>query len=327
MVDFIGNELITARINHALKSGRLPHALIFAGPDGVGKKRLALELAKCLNCGSRPMPCGVLDACAACPSCKKIAANLHPDVRFFGPEENYIRIDQMRQLCNDVYLRPFEARKRVFVIDQAERMNVEAAHSILKTLEEPPDTVTLILITTNVDALLPTIRSRCHLFQFNVIKASLIEERLRGKVSDEDARLAAKLAQGSVSKAVALDLTEYRKLRKEVFLAVKDLISLKDLHHSTKMAQDLSKDKKGVEAWLRLIYLLLRDLIVLKHSEDHRLLINSDITVSLRNLATLMSLDQLYSAVEGVVETQRALEKNANRQLALEVLLLKLMRM
>ncbi len=327
---FVGNEHVSIQISRAVVHDQLPHALIFGGPDGVGKKLLATELAKYLNCQLRPSaeePSRFLYGCDTCSSCKKISAGTHPDVRIISPEETYIRIDQMRQIRSELNLRPFEGRERVYIIDQAEKLNLEASNSILKTLEEPPENVIIILVSVNPNALLPTIRSRCQLYKFSPIGLSDMIAVLKSEkgLSTEDAEIAAKLAQGSIGKAVSLDILDFRKSRKEIFLALRNLLKSRDVVHSSKLAQMLSKEKKLVETWLSLIFLLLRDMLVLKYSKDRRVLVNFDIANILHNLSSEIDPSNLSSFVESVKEAQRAIDKNANRQLTLEILFLNLM--
>jgi DNA polymerase-3 subunit delta' len=135
--------------------------MLFAGVAGIGKLTLAQFIAKASNCVQLQN-----DFCNSCPSCQRISENAHPDVKSVAPDGQFIKIDQMRSVSREVFFKPFEGRRRVFIIDEAEKFRDESANSILKTLEEPPDTSILILVTSRPNDLLPTIRSRCQMYRF-----------------------------------------------------------------------------------------------------------------------------------------------------------------
>src|SRR5512147_2712974 len=188
---FVGNRRVVEILRHAVDQGRLPHALIFAGPAGIGKRTLALLLAQRVNC-LQPTNS---DACNNCTSCRKIAGAMHPDVRVIEKDGAYIKIDQLRELINEIAYQPFEGHYRVAILDGAEQMRAEAANCLLKTLEEPASRSILILVTPKPYLLLGTIRSRARMLQFGLIEEAEIEAFLtsRGGRSPEDARLAAVL--------------------------------------------------------------------------------------------------------------------------------------
>ncbi|MCH7479331.1 MAG: DNA polymerase III subunit delta' [SAR324 cluster bacterium] len=154
--DIQGQERVIATLRRMIAGGRIPSALLFAGPHNVGKRSTALALAKALNC-----PEGQGEACGQCPTCRKIGQGVHPDVLLVEPEGQFIRIDQVREVVGSLALNPFEAKKRVVVVAEAERMNPQAAHAFLKTLEEPPADTLIVLCATGAAQLLETIVSRC----------------------------------------------------------------------------------------------------------------------------------------------------------------------
>src|SRR5712691_10837903 len=188
----IGNDEVKESLRHLLVSGRVPGSLLFTGEQGIGKKLFALELAKAFNCRNRR---GV-EACDECSSCKRIWRSTfppftsdddnrermiwseHTDVAMARPFKNIIRVKVMRELEREANFRPFEGVARVFVVEDADTMNEQAANALLKTLEEPPPTSHLILTTSNPTALLPTIRSRCQTIRFAPIPHEQIEKFL-----------------------------------------------------------------------------------------------------------------------------------------------------
>src|SRR5882762_9944579 len=231
----IGNEEVKDALRHLLASGRLPGSLLFTGEMGIGKKLFALELAKALNCRQR---IGV-EACDECSSCKRISRSTfppftsdddnkermiwseHADVAMVRPHKQIIRVKPMRELEREANFRPFEGVARVFIVEDADYMNDQAANALLKTLEEPPATSHLILTTTNPMALLATIRSRCQIIRFAPIPLAQIEKFLieEKAISAGDAALLARTSQGSLGRACASDLDDYRE-RREAMLAV-----------------------------------------------------------------------------------------------------------
>ncbi|MBI1745298.1 MAG: DNA polymerase III subunit delta' [Acidobacteria bacterium] len=322
--DIIGNDSAKIRLQAALQHGHLAHALLLAGPEGVGKKRVALELAKRLNC-QKPVSA---EPCDACSSCRRIPQNLHPDVQVIAPTESvYIRIEQARYLRTEAYFRPLEGRRRVFIIDEADRMNKEAANAILKTLEEPPETTVIILITASPQALLPTIRSRCQLLPFSPLPLASISAWLQaqGKYAKAtDAELTARLSLGSIGRALDIDLPAYKELRNEAFLAAENVVILKSFVEINKSALASGKDRKAFEAYLSVLLLLLRDTLVFKHLNTMDLVVNCDMRDALKRLAGKAPFELLSAFIDRLNQVRSALDRNINRQMALEALLLDL---
>ena len=235
---FIGNAQMVEILKRAILQDRLPHAMIFAGPAGVGKCTLALLIAQRLNClspvadsacghcsackrimavlESRYLSCETLKEglCGSCRSCQ-VRTKRHPDVRLIEPEKSVISIDQVRDLIDEVAFQPAEARYRVVILDPAGEMQAAAQNSLLKTLEEPASRTVIILITANPYTLLQTIRSRSRMLQFGEIPQDRIERHLiqqEGRAVEE-ARLAAAISGGSMAAALAVNTEEYRDIR------------------------------------------------------------------------------------------------------------------
>lgn len=189
--EFLGNAAVVQTLQKQLAEDRLPHSLLFAGLRGIGKRTLADFVSLAVNCVEQRY-----DFCGRCSSCRKILAKAHADVKHFEPEGQFIKIDQMRELSREAFFRPFEGRMRVFIIDEAERMNLESANSILKTLEEPPPSSLLILVSNRPNELLGTIRSRCQIYRFAPVPprdiASLLEKQ--GRHSEDERRLLSRIS-------------------------------------------------------------------------------------------------------------------------------------
>ncbi len=199
-----GNERIKTLLKRAVSDGRIGQGIIMAGPQGVGKRRFALALAQALNC-ERPVEG---DACGECVPCRRVASGEHTDVETISPDGQFIKIDQMRDMARQAQYRPYESRRRVYIIDDADRLREQAANSILKTLEEPPETTMLVLVTSKPYMLLETIRSRCQMLSFAPLSTRELEDYLNAnyKRPAEETRLLARLARGSIGRALEIDL-------------------------------------------------------------------------------------------------------------------------
>ena len=321
MRSFLGNPRVVQILQRALAQDRLPHALIFAGPAGIGKRALAVLLAQRLNCFS---PQGE-DACGLCPSCQKILAFSHPDVRIVTPEGAVIRIEQIRELIGEIAFQPFEGKYRVVILDPAEQMKPETHHSLLKTLEEPVSRTFLILVTTNPYALLLTIRSRCRMLQFGRIPQQQIEEYLakEGR-SKEEARLAADFCDGSLAAALSFDAKELSRQREQALGFVKLLLGRRGFTEISQSAAVVTKDKDGFPLWIDSVSALFKDLYFAQVAPDR--IAQKDLAEEIRSLAVSASHAQVLSCIEGMNKLRRSLQQNVNRQIALESLYLSVVR-
>jgi len=328
----IGNDRIKTLLTRAVAEGRIGQSLLMAGPRGVGKYRFAVALAQALNCEQVKMG----EACGDCIPCRKIARNEHADVRAILRESRdlsfkkdtksqFIKVDQVRELAQQAQFRPYEGRRRVFIIDDAEWLRHEAANSLLKTLEEPPDTTLIILITEKPFSLLDTIRSRCLMLSFAPLSVAEIEQHLRMMLtSSEEARLRARLAGGSIGRAIEIDLAAYREMRNLLLELVETLAVSRDSIRLLSAAEYLGRklDKDEFEKHLDALMVLLGDLFHLKLGESKGSLINEDIVERLARVAEALAIEQINEWTDRIEEVFRALPRNVNRQLAMEALLI-----
>lgn len=298
----------------------MAHAYLFAGPPQIGKTRLARTLSQALNCEQPDPPCG------GCPSCRKIEAGVHPDVRLIEGEGagGSIRIEQVRALQRDAVLSPYEGRRRVFVLRRMDLATVEAANCLLKTLEEPPQLVTLILTAVEADLLPSTVVSRCQRLDLRPVARQEIEAALRARdLPAGKARLLARLSGGRVG--WAFQAAEDQAVLDRRRQGLEDLAGLlaagrvERLEYAHKAGRDPDACRDLVELWAT----WWRDLMTLRGlGEDH--LLNVDGAGGLRSWAEQASVSSARSILAALQATAAQLQANVNPRLAMEGLLLQL---
>lgn len=317
----IGNETVKQALRTALATGRLSQALLFSGPSGVGKRQFALTLAKVLNCHAPSDN----DCCDRCPPCRQIERGEFLDVMLIEPETHVLKIDQIRRLVEYALHKPFQGRARVFLLDPADAMNDQAANALLKTLEEPPPTSFFILLTSRPHQLLPTIRSRCQHYRFQPLTVREVEEFLRQRFHrpDSEIRLLARLAQGQIGRALAIDLSAYEAMRREMI----EILTLLASGNRTRLigaAEYLGRRLTREECEERLDVLtgLLVDLVRLMEKAETSSVINSDIADRLLRLAEKLGRERIIRLTERIAKFRNDLRRNIHRQIALENLFL-----
>jgi DNA polymerase III subunit delta' len=323
----VGNQRNKEILQRLLKNGRVNSTLIFAGPDGVGKRQFALAFAKAANCQKAPASAYASDGCDECSVCRRINAGGYGDVTVVRPDGQFIKIAQTREMAEEVYFRPREGRQRFFIIDEADRLREEAANSLLKTLEEPPPTSTIILLTARPDALLSTIRSRAQRLNFAALSVAEMEKYLAENYPRPaaDTALLARVTEGRVGQATAFDLSVYRQERRTLIELLELLAAGDDRHRLLKAAEYLGKkEREDFEKELALISSLLRDLFRLAAGRGADSIVNIDSVDRLAPLAQKVGLRRLMSWVEKFDQLRARLRININRQIATEAALLAL---
>jgi DNA polymerase-3 subunit delta' len=320
--DIVGHGWAVALLRRRLAESRVSHAYLFTGPPQIGKTLLARTLAQALNCPEPDPPCG------HCPSCRRIASGSHPDVRIIKGEGagDSIKIDQVRALQREAALFPYEGRKRVFILRRMDLASTEAANSLLKTLEEPPGHVVLILTAADVDALPPTVASRCQRLDLRPLGRGRIETALRERGVDGDqARLLAGLSAGRIGWAIdasrepALLSRRQRELDQLVRLLPAGRVERLTL------AQSLGRDPRTSREMLELWAAWWRDLLLLSGRGDGPV-VNVDRLAELRSLARPERLGEVWATLQALQNAAAQIEDNVSPRLALEGLLLKLPR-
>lgn len=334
-----GNEPSKHLLRRMLEEGRVPGALLFSGEEGIGKKLFALELAKALNCRSRV---GV-DGCGVCSVCKRISTinfpgsddpdekrkifwTDHADVGFLEPPTRMFHVKQMRELEREANFRPYEGNARVFLIDDADKLNDQSANALLKTLEEPPRTSNIVLITSRPAVLLPTIRSRCQQVRFSPLTTAEIERYLLDNklANAADARLSARCAAGSIGRALSDDIASY-KSRREAMLSVLEALALTgDRSRLLRAAEGLNdaRNKDDYEANLELLETLIRDAMLVAVDADEKQVVNADVLPQLEELARGIPSKRAAEWITKIEEVREQLTVNINRKPATDALFL-----
>ena len=335
--NLIGNEDTKALLQRLAANKRVPQSMLFAGPEGVGKKLFAFELARLLLC-----PDGGCDKCSVCtrigvfdiPKPEKgedfdaVFLSDHPDVGMVVPYKRNLRVGAIRELEREAHFRPFEAEKRVFIINDAEKMNDSSANALLKTLEEPPATTYLILITSRPDALLQTIRSRCQMIRFAPVGVVDIEKHIAstGKFSPDDASLAARVSGGSVGKAMALDIPWFRQTRDSIVEVIRAALISGNISSMLQTSEQINdaKNKDRYEETITILETIVRDVFALAKSPDAATIANSDIAAELVRLSTEATTSTIERWIAEIEELQFNYLVNINRKVATDGLFVKM---
>ncbi len=327
------SNLITGRLGPGrilaalVRRNAIPHAILFTGLPGVGKRATAEQFAKACNCADPPSPPGgdglASLFCDQCRSCRKIRSASHPDILTIQPSGSLIRINQIRDLCDALSLKPFEARTRVVVISDANTMNPSAANALLKVLEEPPDRTILVLTAEKASDLLPTVISRCRKIRFAPASREHLAARLMETegVNREEARILAILANGSHDRAAAMHRAGWLGRRAWLLERVASLGAQSPAGRLA-FAATLSRDPGAIPDSLEILMSWHRDLLVRAAAPEK--VINRDVMDQLDAASRGASVAGALAAIEAIHAAGRDIEANGNTRLCLETLTMKI---
>jgi DNA polymerase-3 subunit delta' len=370
--DFLGNSTTVTRLRESIGAGRFPQSLILAGPRGAGKYTLALMLAKAVNCLQPTESDGLPDFCGVCSNCTRISGSTnleervaeavaareqmrdtdkretriliqtHPDVLVIPPDppQLLIKLGQVRQAIHVAYYRPPVEARRAFTIFTSSAFMKEAANSLLKVLEEPPEYTSLVLLTENPQELLPTIRSRAVVHRLGAIPSTDLEALLaqrRPQLKAQERALTARLAEGAVGRALTLDLSVYLASRQDALVLLRTALRESDysqLFHATESYRAGADGQEKTLNLLRALSSLIEDLLLIVAGTP-RLIRNLDIEAELTRLSQEISLgaqaygqipslesslDWIDSAARALVQVEQGMRRNLLRSLSLDAM-------
>ena len=341
----VGHRRVSALLSRAIARGTLPPTLLFAGPAGVGKWRAALTTAQALNCLTPVRPSEdaagddgaerlAIDACGTCRACERIARGVHVDVLMVTPDEKAsIKIDVIRDVLSRTSYRPFEGRRRVVLIREAETLETASQNALLKSLEEPPPATVFILTTSVPGALLPTVRSRAMTLRFGRLPAAAVAAVLGRdhEYSDAEARALAALADGSIGQALALGAADLSILRETALQLLQQAAARGDAQGRLQAASVVvggpskkERPREDLAVIFRLAASMLRDMEAINSGADAGLLANPIVAADLRALARRYGGDRARDAFGAVDRALFALERNAGAKVVAEWLSLQL---
>ena len=314
----LGHDRQKEILSRALANGRVAHAYLFSGPDGIGKRLMALALARAIVCHEQR-------GCGNCQACRKIDHQNHPDLHILEPDGKSIKIEQVRALQRDLNLKPLESPRKICLIEQADAMTVGAANALLKTLEEPRGDTLLILLSAQPNRLLETIRSRCQAMPFTRHPNSRIQAELEKQLGIEstESHILAALSEGSFKKAFGKDRELYLEQRRELLKTLTGLSSGSILP-ILDFAEQLAADKTILPDILEIFQAFYRDVLMTLQGRSDEKLVNLDLREKIHRVSARENVATILVKLEALIEVRRQLDRNVNRQLAMEVLLLKL---
>ena len=319
--DILGHEQIIAHLQNAIEEDKVSHAYIFNGPEASGKMMLAEAFAMALQCegeGKRP--------CLECRSCRQAADHNQPDIIYVSHEKpNTIGVDDIRtQINNDIDIKPYSSRYKVYIVDEAQKMNQPAQTALLKTIEEPPAYAIILLLTTNADSFLQTILSRCITLNLKAVKEDKIKEYLMKhyQIPDYQADICAAFSQGNVGKAIQLASSEeFGELKASVLQLMKRLEDI-DLYEMTGAVKQIAEYKLSVNDYFDLMMIWFRDVLYLKATNDVDGLIFKDEVYDIKKQAAKRSYQGIETILEALEKAKIRLNANVNFDLVIELLLL-----
>ena len=319
--DILGHEQIIEHLQNAIKTDKVSHAYILDGPDMSGKKMIADAFSMTLECEKKGT-----EPCMECHSCKQALGKNQPDIIYLQHEKpNTISVDDIRsQINNDIGVKPYSSPYKVYIVDEAEKMNVQAQNALLKTIEEPPAYAVILLLTNNAEIFLPTILSRCVRLSLKAvpdekIKAYLMENY---EVPDYKADVCVAFAQGNVGKAIELAESEdFNEIKNSALQLIKRLDDI-ELYEMTEAVKQISNYKLQINDYFDLIMIWYRDVLLYKATADVNKLIFKEEVYEIKKEASRSSYGGIEKILEALEKAKIRLNANVNFDLVIELLLL-----
>ena len=319
--DIIGHEQIKDHFQKAIANNKVSHAYILTGEAGMGRKSLANAFALTLLCEK-----GKSEPCMECHACKQVLSGNHPDLIYVEHEKpGSIGVDDIRKQINDtIMVRPYSSYYKIYIVDEAEKMTQQAQNALLKTIEEPPSYAVIILLTTNQDAFLPTILSRCVQLKLKPLKDFVVKSYLTEhmQIAEADADIYAAFARGNLGRAIALASSEdFNLMRQEVLHLLKHVKDA-DISELLDYIRKLKEDNLDIYECLDFMQLWYRDVLLYKVTKDINLLVFKDESRSIHEISQVSGYDGLEQILDAIDKARVRLDANVNMDLAMELMLL-----
>lgn len=316
----IGHKDIIKHLNNAVSKGKVSHAYIFNGEDGMGKTSLARAFSKVLQCQAEDSP-----PCNQCVSCKQIESANHPDVIFVTHEKASIGVDDVRDQVNgDVQIKPYNGPYKIYIIDEAERLTQQAQNALLKTIEEPPEYAIIILLANNINVLLGTILSRSVVLNLKPVEKQEIKEFLMTyhHVPDYLAETAATFSSGNVGKAIKYAISgDFEKLKDDILHILK-YIDQMELNELIKGIKTISESRTSIDDTIDLMILWYRDVLMFKATNNPDMILYREDIITLRKQANHISYEGLEAIIKAMEKAKKRILANVNPEIAIELMLL-----
>ncbi len=318
--EIIGHENVMKHLQNAIISNKVSHAYIFHGEEGMGKKLLANAFAKTLQCVEK----GII-SCDHCKSCMQADTDNHPDIIRVTHEKASIGVDDIRlQVNGDIQVKPYHSPYKIYIIDEADRLTEQAQNALLKTIEEPPEYAVILLLTSNISNILPTILSRCVVLNLKPVDKQLIKKFLmdRHMVPDYMAEVAASFSGGNVGKAIKYASSKDFEQLKSNALHILKYIDEMELYEVVSGLKFLTADKNNIEDYIDLMILWYRDVLLFKATMNPDLLLYRDELTFIKKQASLRSYEGVDNIIHAMEKAKIRLKANVNFDIAIELMLL-----
>ena len=321
--EIVGHEQIKEHMQAAIRDKKPFHAYLFQGEEGVGKEALARTFAAGLQCQSESAD----KPCKECVSCRQMESGNQPDVIWVTREKASLGVDEIReQLCNTMDIKPFSSPYKIYLVPEAEKMTEAAQNALLKTIEEPPEYGIVILMTSNISALLPTIQSRCLTMEFRPLSTAVVESYVKEhcQVPDYQARASAAFAQGNLGKAMRYAKSEDFIERKDHIMSLLRHVEQMDLSEMLAVIKDLGTRKDEVRDYIDLMVLWYRDVLLFKATKDINQLLFQDEASYISREASHRSYEKIEEILQAFEKAKVRLRANVNFDITMELMLLTL---
>ena len=319
--DIVGQEQLKEHLQNAIAMNKVSHAYIINGERNAGKEFIAKVFAMALQCEKKEA-----EPCGECHSCKQALSNNQPDIIYISHEKpNTIGVEDIRaQINNDIVIKPYSSPRKIYIVNEGEKMTPQAQNALLKTLEEPPEYAVIVILTTNVEALLPTVLSRCVVLNMKPVSDALVKKYLMEQlgVPDYKANICVAFARGNIGKAKLLASSEeFEKVKDEAISLVKNINDM-EINEIVKAIKKISEYKFDVNDYLDILMAWYRDVLFFKATKDVNSLVFKEEIQQIMRVSDRSTYEGIETIVNALQSAKKRLEANVNFDLTMELLLL-----